>query len=274
MPELPEVEVLRRSLEPHLLGRRFEGAQVRFTALREPVDPERLAWATAGRRVTALRRRSKYLLIDLEGGATLVVHLGMSGRLTLAPETAEAEPHEHVVFPLEGGEKLRFRDPRRFGLVFAAPTAELATDRHFATLGVEPLSPAFSGAALAAAAQGRRGPVKTFLMDASVVVGVGNIYAAESLFVAGIHPLRSVARLARPRWDRLAEAVRAVLEAAITQGGTTLNDFADGDGQSGYFQVSLAVYDREGRPCTRCEGVVRRVVTSNRSTYYCARCQR
>lgn len=277
MPELPEVEVLRRSLEPHLVGERIARVEVRTSALREPVDRRRLSRDAAGRRVEGLRRRAKYLLIDLEGGRTVVLHLGMSGRITLAASAAPAEPHEHLAFHLGSGRKLRFRDPRRFGLAFSLATGRLDLDRHFAHLGVEPVGPGsetFSGSRLRAAAAGRRGPVKAFLMDAGVVVGVGNIYASEALFRSGVHPLRSVARIAAARWERLAGAVRAVLEAAIDEGGTTLNDFSDGDGNPGYFQVSLSVYGREGEPCSRCGAAVRRAVLAGRSTFYCPRCQR
>ena len=277
MPELPEVEVLRRSLEPRLVGRRLGAAVVRDTRLREPVDGKALA-ALAGRRVESLGRRSKYLLVHLERGQTLVVHLGMSGRLTVVPAAEPALQHEHVAFPLDRDERLRFVDPRRFGVVFAQETAALVTDPHFASLGVEPLGDArgggVDGTLLRARAAGRRGPVKPFLMDASVVVGVGNIYASEALFAAGIHPRRSVARLSAARWERLAVAVRGVLARAIAQGGTTLNDFVDGAGNAGYFQVSLAVYDREGAPCVRCAGTIRREVMAGRSTYFCRRCQR
>ena len=274
MPELPEIEVLRRSLEPHLVGDRIERVEVRNRALREPVETARLRRGAQGRQVTALRRRSKYLLIDLEGGRTVVVHLGMSGRLTLVPAGEPRELHEHVSFHLQSGRRLRLRDPRRFGLVFALPTADLASDPHFAHLGIEPLEAGFSGEVLARAAAGRRGPVKAFLMDAQVVVGVGNIYASEALFRAGVHPARPVSRISRERWDRMAESVVAVLRQAIAEGGTTLNDFADGEGRSGYFQVSLAVYDRAGSPCSACGRPVRRIVQAGRSTYYCSRCQR
>ena len=273
MPELPEVEVLRRSLEAPLVGRRVARVEVRDVRLREPVDARALE-TVAGRRVESLGRRSKYLLAHLEAGRTLVVHLGMSGRLTIAPKKAPALPHEHVVFDLEGGQRLRFVDPRRFGLVFVADTASLVADRHFAGLGIEPLDGGLDGAYLQRAAAGRRGPVKAFLMDAAVVVGVGNIYASEALFEAGIHPRRSVARLSAARWETLATAVRDVLARAIAQGGTTLNDFVDGEGNSGYFQVSLAAYDREGEPCRRCGRSIRRAVLSGRSTYFCPGCQR
>jgi formamidopyrimidine-DNA glycosylase len=278
MPELPEIEVLRRSLEPHLVGDRIERVEVTNPSLREPVDVPRLRRAARGREVVALRRRSKYLLIDLEGGWTVVVHLGMSGRLTLAPAAAPPELHEHVAFHLRSGRRLRFRDPRRFGVVFAAKTAELDADPHFVHLGPEPLEPGLSGKVLgevlARAAAGRRGPVKAFLMDAGVVVGVGNIYASETLHRAGVHPGRSVARISRQRWQRVAESAMAVLRQAIAQGGTTLNDFADGEGRSGYFQVSLTVYDREGEPCLACGRPVRRIVQAGRSTFYCPGCQR
>jgi formamidopyrimidine-DNA glycosylase len=291
MPELPEVEVLRLSLARRLPGARITRVEVRDRRLREPVDGRRLARAVTGKRVLALERRSKYLLAHLEGGHTLVVHLGMSGRLTVVPARTPRLAHEHVVFHLEDGDRLRFVDPRRFGLVLALPTAELARDPHFAALGPEPLAAEgeiaeggagaiasegapFDGAYLRRRAAGRRGPVKTFLMDAGVVVGVGNIYASEALHRAGIDPRRSVARIGAERWERLATAVRAVLAHAIAQGGTTLNDFVDGEGNPGYFQLALAVYDRAGEPCPRCGGTIRRIVQGGRSTYFCPRCQR
>jgi formamidopyrimidine-DNA glycosylase len=274
MPELPEVEVLRRSLEPHLIGDRIERVEVRNPALREPVETARLRKSVQGREIVALRRRSKYLLIDLAGGRTLAIHLGMSGRLTLVPRGTPSETHEHVVFDLRSGRRLRLRDPRRFGLVFAFPTEEETAEPHFVHLGVEPLEPGFSGEALARAAAGRRGPVKAFLMDAGVAVGVGNIYASESLYRAGVRPTRSVARISRTSWERIASSVVAVLRQAIAEGGTTLNDFADGEGRSGYFQVSLSVYDREGEPCPACGRPVRRIVQAGRSTFYCPGCQR
>ncbi|HEX3131442.1 MAG TPA: bifunctional DNA-formamidopyrimidine glycosylase/DNA-(apurinic or apyrimidinic site) lyase [Thermoanaerobaculia bacterium] len=274
MPELPEVETLRRSLEPHLLGDRIERVDVRNPAMREAIRPAELARRTSGREVSALRRRAKYLLIDLERDQTLVVHLGMSGRLTLVPAEEPLEPHEHVAFFLRSGRRLRLRDPRRFGLVFAVPTKEIPRDPHFAHLGIEPLEPGFDGMFLMEAADGRRGPVKNFLMDARIVVGLGNIYATEALFRSGVHPNRSVGRISPGSWERIAESSVAVLRQAIVQGGTTLNDFADGEGRSGYFQVSLGVYGREGEPCPACGTPVRRIVQAGRSSFYCHRCQR
>ncbi len=273
MPELPEIEVLRRSLEPLLPGDVIERVRVHNASLREPVRTRQLA-RLAGRRIEGLRRRSKYLLMDLSGGSTVAIHLGMSGRLTLVPAATPPEPHEHVSFLLRSGRRLRLRDPRRFGLVVALPTAGLAADPHFAHLGAEPLAAGFSGATLRQAATGRRGPVKSFLMDGRVVVGIGNIYATETLHSAGIHPQRSVGRISPATWERIAASAVAVLRRAVAQGGTTLNDFADGEGRSGYFQVSLAAYDREGEPCPRCGRAIRRLVQSGRSTFYCAGCQR
>lgn len=307
MPELPEVEVLRRSLEPHLVGETIAAVDVRSPALREPLDRDALE-ALAGRRIERLRRRAKYLLVELSGGPrrspgelTLVLHLGMSGRIVVVPPELPVETHTHLVVHLRSGRELRFRDPRRFGRAFVLPTAGLDTDRRFADLGIEPLGSGTPGSGaelregsagtvgaegpgagapggldgphLRAAARGRRGPVKPFLMDARVVVGVGNIYASEALWAAGIHPKRSVARISPARWDRLAAACREVLTRAIAEGGTTLNDFADGEGRYGEFQVSLAVYDREGRPCLRCGTPIRRFTQAGRSTFYCPGCQ-
>lgn len=274
MPELPEVEVLRRSLEGHLIGARVERVEVRDARLREPVDRRRLSSRLGGQSLERLRRRAKYLLIDVTGDHTLIVHLGMSGRLTLAPGGHPLEPHEHVSFYLDTGRRLCFRDPRRFGLVLTLPTEDVAADRRFRDLGVEPLGGEFDGACMMRLAAGRRGPVKSFLMNGRLIVGVGNIYAAEALFAAGIHPRRSVARIGAGSWHRLAESVRTVLGAAIEQGGTTLNDFRDGDGSPGYFQVSLSVYGREGEDCVRCGRQIRRVVQTGRSTFYCPGCQR
>lgn len=261
------------SLEPRLVGRRIERVEVRERRLRVPVA-KRFARDLEGRRIEALRRRSKYLLIDLEGGKTLVIHLGMSGRLTIVHKPTPPEAHEHVVFLLDRGGRLRFRDPRRFGLALALDTAALERNVHFRDLGVEPLAAEFSGETLARLAHGRRGPVKSFLMDGRLVVGVGNIYATESLWRAGIHPTRSVARIGPARWQGLAESVVAVLSHAIREGGTTLNDFADGDGMPGEFQIALAAYDRAGEACPRCGGTIRRIVQAGRSSYYCPSCQR
>ncbi|TNF84311.1 MAG: bifunctional DNA-formamidopyrimidine glycosylase/DNA-(apurinic or apyrimidinic site) lyase [Acidobacteria bacterium] len=274
MPELPEVEVLRRSLEPLIIGDTIARVEVWNASLREPVDRRKLERLTSGRTIRSVRRRAKYLLADLDGGTTLVTHLGMSGRMTLVADGVPRELHEHVAFFLDSGRRLRLRDPRRFGLVLVMGTDELDEDRHFRHLGIEPLGNGFGGRELESLARRRRAPVKSFLMDARVLVGVGNIYASEALYRAGIHPTRSVSRISSVRWQRLADSIRQTLSQAVQEGGTTLNDFADGRGREGMFQVSLATYDREGETCGRCGGTIRRIVQSGRSTYYCPGCQR
>jgi formamidopyrimidine-DNA glycosylase len=274
MPELPEVEVLRRSLESLLVGQRINSVEVRNAALREPVDLPSLRQATVGRRIRGLRRRAKYLLVDLAGDSTLVIHLGMSGALTVAAADVPRELHEHLSFGLRGGKRLRFRDSRRFGLVFVVPTRKLEGDRHFCHLGAEPLGEELAGEWLRERARDRSCPVKSFLMNGRIVVGIGNIYASEALYLARIHPRRSVARISLARWSRLAGAVRETLLAAIDQGGTSLADFTDGQGRDGNFQVSLRVYGRSGEPCPVCGATIRRIVQTGRSTFYCPRCQR
>jgi formamidopyrimidine-DNA glycosylase len=273
MPELPEVEVLRRSLEPRLTGARIARVEVRSPALREPLDRRSLR-RLEGCAVTRLRRRAKYLLVDFERDRTLVIHLGMSGRFTLTPAATPVALHEHLAFYLDGGERLRLVDPRRFGVAFVRATARLESDPHFVHLGVEPLGEELTADFLSAEASGRRTPVKSFLMDARIVVGVGNIYACEALWLSGVHPRRAAGRIGRRRLAELTEAVRTVLGRAIDQGGTTLNDFTDGEGNAGYFQVSLSAYGREGEPCRRCRRPIRRIVQSGRSTFYCPGCQR
>ena len=266
--------MLRRSLEPRLVGRVVERVRVANPALRERVSQRTLEGRLKGRRVVSLRRRAKYLLGDVSGEATLVVHLGMSGRLTLLPAAAPCQPHEHVSIYLDGAERLAFRDPRRFGLLLALPTRTLDGDRHFRRLGVEPLGGELTGERLRQLAASRRGPIKSFLMNGNLVVGVGNIYASEALHHAGIHPVRSVARISARRWEALAAEIRRVLDRAIAEGGTTLNDFRDGEGREGYFSVSLAVYGRDGEACARCGRAIRRLVLAGRSTFYCPGCQR
>ena len=274
MPELPEVEVTRRSLEPHLMGRAVESVVVRETRFRVPLPKARIQRTLRGVMVEGLRRRSKYLFIDMANGRTLIIHLGMSGRLRYVSRDEEAEAHEHVVFRLDGGHDLRFRDPRRFGLVLLEPTEGLEDHALLRHLGPEPLEDQFSLDYLVERARGRSAPIKAFLMDARNVVGVGNIYVCEALWRAGVHPRRAAGRIGRERMARLHDAVQEVLQEAIAQGGTTLNDFADAAGEPGYFVVRLAAYGREGEPCTRCGTPIRRIVMSNRSTFYCPRCQR
>lgn len=271
MPELPEVETTRRGLLPHLVGRRIRDVVVRNANLRWPVPPD-LSRRLRGEQVHDVRRRGKYLLIDCRRGH-LLVHLGMSGRLTLVAQDAPVRAHDHVDVRLEGRQALRLTDPRRFGAVLWLPGP---AEGHVLLrgLGIEPFDPGFGGAALHRLARGRRVAVKPFLMNSRVVTGVGNIYASEALFAAGIHPARSVARISRARWDRLAATVRETLERALAAGGTTLRDFASADGHPGAFQDACAVYGREGRPCPACGTPVRSLRQGQRSTFYCPRCQR
>ena len=270
MPELPEVETTRRGLEPHLVGRRIGGVVVRNRNLRWPV-PRDLARRLQGEEVRSIRRRGKYLLFDCRTGH-LLVHLGMSGRLTIVPEAEPPRKHDHVDVRFEGNKTMRLTDPRRFGAVlWLADPAE--RHRLLAGLGLEPLDPAFTGAALHALARGRKVAVKSFLMNSRIVTGVGNIYASEALFRARVHPLTCAGRISAARWKRIADAVRATLERAVEKGGTTLRDFASADGAPGHFRAECAVYGREGKPCPKCRAPVRAIRQGQRSTFYCPACQ-
>ncbi|MBI4582569.1 MAG: bifunctional DNA-formamidopyrimidine glycosylase/DNA-(apurinic or apyrimidinic site) lyase [Planctomycetes bacterium] len=274
MPELPEVETVRRGLLPHLVGRRIEAIEARVGRLRGPLDAAALREKAAGRRIEGLRRRAKYLIADLEGEAKLIIHLGMTGRLLLKPREEPPARHDHVVFHLEGGLDLRFQDARRFGLVEVLSAAELEADERFLTLGVEPLSRAASAAHFYKRSRRLKKPVKNFLMDFHHVAGIGNIYASEALFLAGIHPGRSAGGLSLERWGRLVRAVKKVLRDSIRRGGTTFRDFRNSSGEAGYFQVLLRVYDRAGEPCRRCRRPIQKKVMAGRSTFYCPSCQR
>ncbi|MCX7890988.1 MAG: bifunctional DNA-formamidopyrimidine glycosylase/DNA-(apurinic or apyrimidinic site) lyase [Burkholderiales bacterium] len=270
MPELPEVETTRRGLAPLVEGRTVSGVVVRHRGLRWPV-PRGLAGRIAGRKVRSLRRRGKYLLFDL-GDATLIVHLGMSGSLRAAPAGEAPGPYDHFDLAL-GDRTLRLRDPRRFGAVLwhRGPPEE---HRLIRGLGVEPLGPAFTPRFLFAASRGRKVAVKQFLMNAAVVVGIGNIYASESLFRARVNPKLAAGRLSRAACERLCAAVRQTLERAIAAGGSSLRDFVGSDGSPGHFQQEYSVYGREGEPCRVCGTPIRRIVQAARSTFYCPRCQR
>lgn len=270
MPELPEVETTRRGIAPHVVGRRVEALVVRERRLRWPI-PKGLEARLRHRILRRLDRRAKYLLFGFDGG-TLIVHLGMSGSLRVVEPGTPAGKHDHVDLVFEGDKALRLTDPRRFGAVL---WSEGPPEAHplIASLGPEPLSDEFNGRYLYESSRGRRTPVKNFLMDGRVVVGVGNIYANEALFEAGILPKRAAGRIGRERYDRLAEAVKAVLEAAIRQGGTTLRDFVGSDGRPGYFAQELQVYGRAGEPCPRCAGPIVAIRVGQRSTFYCSRCQ-
>lgn len=271
MPELPEVETSLRGIAPHLRGRRIVRLLARERRLRWPV-PESLDAAVAGQPIESVSRRAKYLLLHLPQGA-IMLHLGMSGSLRVLPATTPPAVHDHIDLVLDDGHCLRLRDPRRFGsLHWAAPPVE--AHPLLAQLGPEPLSPGFDGAHLHRLSRGRRAPVKTFIMDSHVVVGVGNIYASEALYRSGIHPHRPAGRIALPRYERLAASIKTVLAAAIAEGGTSLRDFVQEDGSPGYFARALQVYGRAGLPCPGCGEPVRQQRIGQRSSFYCPRCQR
>lgn len=270
MPELPEVETSRRGIAPWVEHQVVETVTVRDRRLRWPV-PDGLEQKLAGQTVRALRRRAKYMLFETDSGSALL-HLGMSGSVRIVDPSEPAGKHDHVDIVLGNGKALRFRDPRRFGSLLWAD--DPAKHPLLASLGPEPLDDGFDGDHLWRASRGRRIAVKPFIMDASIVVGVGNIYASEALFAAGIHPRRAAGRVSRERYARLAETIRSVLKRAIRAGGTTLRDFHGGDGAPGYFRQKLDVYGRDGQPCRVCRSDIRVIVLGQRSTFYCLNCQR
>lgn len=283
MPELPEVETVRRGLLPAMEGRVILAADVRRPDLRWPL-PDRMADRLTGQRVERLRRRSKYLLLDLSGGETLLVHLGMSGRMLVSGITLGGfhyphpapEKHDHIVFDMEGGARVTFNDARRFGAMDLMPTA--AADAHWLLrdLGPEPLGNDFHEDHLVARLKGRGTPVKSALLDQRIVAGLGNIYVCEALHRAGIDPRRKAGQIAASRVASLVPVIRDVLAEAIEAGGSSLRDYRQTGGELGYFQHRFRVYGREGRPCATpgCTGTVRRVVQSGRSSFFCPVCQR
>jgi formamidopyrimidine-DNA glycosylase len=270
MPELPEVEVIRRGLAPRLVGRRFLTVEVGDKRLRQGSSPGQLARWLTGRRLMELNRRGKYLIFRLEGGATLLIHLGMTGRLLLGVPRNHG-PHVHLFFTLEGGVTLAFQDVRRFGqaLVFAPGEPLIPLEQ----VGREPFSRRVTPEWLAERAQGRTRPLKNFLLDGRVVAGIGNIYACEIMFAAGIHPATPAGALSLEAWQTVLNETRRILKRAIRQGGTTVNDYLNSRGETGLFQVELMVYGREHEPCRRCGSTIKRLVQAGRSTFFCPRCQ-
>ncbi len=277
MPELPEVETTRRGIEPHILGRRITAVVIRDARLRWPV-PSALPEYLMGMSFARARRRAKYLLLDVgassaqsHAAGTLMIHLGMSGSLRIVTQSEPPTFHDHIDIVLDNGCCLRYHDPRRFGSFHW-----LTSDQHplLDHLGPEPLDANFSGDYLYARSRGRTASVKQFLMDGRIVVGVGNIYANEALFLAGVRPTRPAGRIARARYERIAQQVQILLAGAIEQGGTTLRDFVGGDGKPGYFAQRLRVYGRAGLPCRDCGATLKEVRQNNRSTVFCQACQR
>ncbi len=281
MPELPEVETVRRGLAPAMEKKRILRVETRRKDLRFPF-PAKFSQRLEGARVKHLGRRAKYLVGELSTGETLIMHLGMTGRFTVAGRkpgkfhraAGDDEKHDHVVFEMQGGARITFNDARRFGFMHLWPSADLAAYPGFRGLGPEPISNAFSGAYLAEAFEGKRAPVKAALLDQRVVAGLGNIYVSEALFRSGISPKKLAGTIRRDRLERLASEVRNVIEEAIAAGGSTISDFGTPDGELGYFQHRFRVYDRAGKPCPTCAKPIRRMVQSGRSTFYCATCQR
>ncbi|WP_088331088.1 bifunctional DNA-formamidopyrimidine glycosylase/DNA-(apurinic or apyrimidinic site) lyase [Lacimicrobium sp. SS2-24] len=270
MPELPEVEVSRLGISPLMIGKRIKEISVRQPQLRWPVPAA--VHQAEGHTIVDIRRRAKYLLLDTQAGS-VIMHLGMSGKLRVLPVSEPLQKHDHVLIVLDSHHSLRFNDPRRFGAVLWQEHGEPPLPM-LARLGPEPLTPAFTGARLYEHSRGRKQAIKSFIMDNAVVVGVGNIYANEALFLAGIDPKRQAGRVSKSRYERLADAIKKVLSSAIEQGGTTLRDFAQADGKPGYFAQQLRIYGRAGEPCQICEKPVSTVVIGQRNSFYCRHCQR
>lgn len=270
MPELPEVETTLRGIAPHMHQQTVAEVVVRDSRLRWPIPAQ--VQLAEGQRITGLRRRGKYVLIDLQQGG-LIIHLGMSGSMRVLLEPREADKHDHFDIVMNNGVCVRFNDPRRFGAFLWSADS---VDKHelLAKLGPEPLSDAFNADYLYQRSRGRKVAVKNFIMNGHVVVGVGNIYASEALFMAGIHPQRAAGRVSKARYRGLVEAIRDVLARAIERGGTTLRDFVDSDGSPGYFAQELLVYDRAGRDCFQCSSPIAQKVIGQRSSYFCPACQR
>ncbi len=270
MPELPEVETSRRGIAPYVVGERIDDVVIRERRLRWPVSQD-VDKRLPGQTVNSIERRAKYILINTTNG-TAIIHLGMSGSVSIVEGDAPATVHDHFDIALSSGKSLRYRDPRRFGSLHW--TDDAAEHWLLRNLGPEPLSEAFTGEHLWTRSRGRRVAVKQFIMNADIVVGVGNIYASEALFRAGIHPRRAAGRVALPRYEALADAIKAVLKKAIEAGGTTLRDFYGFNGAAGYFQQQLDVYGRADEPCHNCGRPVSAIVLGQRSTFYCRNCQR
>lgn len=281
MPELPEVETVRRGLSPAFEGQTIARLDVNRPDLRFPFPPD-FASRVAGQHVVRLGRHAKFLTMDLASGETLVMHLGMSGRFTISAdgvgvfhhETATLPAHDHVVFHMQGGARVTYNDPRRFGFMEIWPTADFAAYPRLKHMGPEPLSNGFNAPYLVGALKGRRTPIKAALLDQAVVAGLGNIYVCEALYRARLSPRRTAATIGPQRAARLVPAINTVIAEAIAAGGSSLRDFAAADGELGYFQHSFDVYDRENAPCPACATPVKRIVQAGRSSFFCSTCQR
>ena len=270
MPELPEVETTLRGIKPHIIGRVILEVNVRNRNLRWPVS--RKVYSLAGSKFIHIKRRGKYILIDVNDG-TLLIHLGMSGSLRIVEYDQEFRKHDHVDIKLDSGKSLRYHDPRRFGCMLFH-SGNVNNHKLLKHLGPEPLDEEFCGEFLYSKSRGRNVSIKQFIMNAKTVVGVGNIYACEALFFSGINPKRSASKISRERFNKLAKNIKMVLQSSIEMGGTTLRDFVNEVGEPGYFKQSLMVYGREEEQCTKCDKTISRIVQTGRSTFYCPSCQR
>lgn len=281
MPELPEVETVRRGLSPFMEGRSITHVKTNREGLRIPF-PDNLKAALEGVRVERLSRRAKYVLAHMSGGGIVVFHLGMSGQMRIEPDMAlyVEKKHDHLLLTLEGGSGIVFNDPRRFGMVFLTSEAGISQHPSFHLMGPEPLGNEFSGPVLRERLKGKRTPIKIALLDQHIVAGVGNIYASEALHDAGISPFKAAGSLTAKQAENLVQAIRDVLSRAIASGGSSLKDFIKVDGKPGYFQHSFAVYDRADQPCPRChpdgkrKNTIQKIVQGGRATYYCKSCQK
>lgn len=273
MPELPEVETVTRGLREKLQGRTIRHVDVRREGLRYPF-PKDMAETLTNQQILRLYRRAKFALADLANNQTILFHLGMSGRIVFASPNEPLDKHDHLVITLDSNLQLRFCDPRRFGVVDVLPTATIFSSKHFANMGAEPLEDAFTAAYLHAALKKRSTPIKPTIMDSKIVVGVGNIYASEALFRAGIKPTIAANRLTRPKVEKLTLCIKQVLAEAIAAGGTSLRDYVQTDGTLGYFQHNFRVYGRDGQACHTCHSQIAKIQQSGRSTYFCPHCQK
>ncbi len=276
MPELPEVETVRQGLIQAVLNRKIKDVEIFQPQLRFPVPVEKLQRGIIGCEFRSIQRRAKYLLLELNNGLSLIVHLGMSGRLFVTSHNSKIDKHDHIIFRLEGGDHLRFRDPRRFGMIDIYPSDDLENHARLKELGVEPLTSDFDNNYCLKKGKNSKRPIKNMLMDASFVVGLGNIYTSEALYDAKIHPARASNLLTKKQWKMLIGSIQSVLKEAIVQGGTTLQDegFKNVLGSGGMFQLKLKVYGKAGEPCETCGHSIIRLVQQGRGSFFCKKCQR
>lgn len=274
MPELPEVETVCRGLRQAILSKKIQSIVIRETRLREPLQPEKLHNVLPGKIIEKIDRRAKYIIISLSGGFKILAHLGMSGQIVVQARNENYRKHDHIILYLSDELQMRFHDPRRFGMFALLHAHEVETHPRLKNLGYEPLEIKTTPALTWPQVKKSKKPIKNLLMDASFIVGVGNIYANEALFFSGVHPQKIAGKLSENKWKAILQQVKIILDRAIEQGGTTLNDFVNSSGENGYFQLELAVYGREAQPCKSCLTPIKRIVQSGRSTFFCPQCQR